>query len=103
MARRREPEPCKAMRQIVPMSFVPCQPASAGLLRQSAQHQLIEPARKRRGTLRQLAVENLRLLQQQKRQIAGGVFFFGDGADKRMMQVDLEDRFSCGCSVLLCQ
>ena len=36
---------------------------------QSLQHHAVEPARERRRILRQFAVEDLRLLQQQKRQI----------------------------------
>ena len=39
----------------------------AGLLAHPTQHQLIEPVGKRRGVFRQFAVEDLRLLQQQKR------------------------------------
>ena len=39
----------------------------AGLLAHPTQHQLIEPVGKRGGVFRQFAVEDLRLLQQQKR------------------------------------
>jgi len=39
----------------------------AGLLAHPAQHQLIEPVGERGGVFRQFAVEDLRLLQQQKR------------------------------------
>ena len=48
------------------------QPQDAAPLRiEPLQHHAVEPAGERRGILRQFAVEDLRLLQQQERQILG--------------------------------
>ena len=72
-------------------------------LPQSAQHQLIEPVGERGRILRQFAVENLRLLQQQQRQIARGILLVGNGGDEGMAHVDLEDRLGRRAAVLLRQ
>ena len=51
-------------------------------LRDPAQYQLIEPVGKRRRIFRQLAVEDLRLLQQQERQVTGRALVAGDRRDQ---------------------
>ena len=69
-------------------------------LRHPAQHQLVQPVGERRRIFRQLAVEDLRLLEQQERQIAGRILVAGDRRDQRMAHVDLEDRLGGGRLVL---
>ena len=67
------------------------------------QNQPVEPACECGGIFRQLAVEDLRLLQQQERQIGRGILRLGDGGDQRMTHVDLEDRLGAHALVLLRQ
>ena len=67
---------------------------------QSPQHQLIEPVGERRRVFRQLAVEDLRLLQQQERQVLGRILVAGDRRDQGMAHVDLQDRLGGGRLVL---